>query len=179
MAPPTEEELEKLADYLKANTPDSFVPEEIVEPEPLPEVVIEEIPIEVVEEEVVVVEEDVEPIEPEPIEEIPVKGPRKAQRVKRRKSIRSKVMSDRETRLAGLAALKSEKEIGDLPSTKPLPKTAIGTGNEGKLPNIPNSIPNGLSDAVRQDSVKRTYNLPKTELGPKQATKSKSKSRIQ
>ena len=175
MAPPTEEELEKLAEYLKANTPESFVPEEIVEPEPVPEVVIEEIPIEVVEEEVIVVEEDVEPIEPMPIEEIPVKGPRKAQRVKRRKSISSKVMSDRETRLAGLAALKGEKEIGDLPSTKPLPKTAIGTGNEGKLPTIPNSIPTELSDAVRQDSAKRAYNLPKTELGPKQATKAKSK----
>jgi len=175
MAPPTEEELEKLADYLKANTPESFVAEEIFEPEPIPEVVIEEIPIEVIEEEVIVVEEDLEPIEPTPIEEIPVKGPRKAQRVKRRKSIRSKVMSDRETRLAGLAALKGEKEIGDLPSTKPLPKTAIGTGNEGKLPTIPNSIPTELSDAVRQDSAKRAYSLPKTELGPKQATKFKSK----
>ena len=175
MAPPTEEELEKLADYLKANTPESFVAEEIFEPEPIPEVVIEEIPIEVIEEEVIVVEEDLKPIEPTPIEEIPVKGPRKAQRVKRRKSIRSKVMSDRETRLAGLAALKGEKEIGDLPSTKPLPKTAIGTGNEGKLPTIPNSIPTELSDAVRQDSAKRAYSLPKTELGPKQATKFKSK----
>ena len=175
MAPPTEEELEKLADYLKANTPESFVAEEIFEPEPIPEVVIEEIPIEVIEEEVIVVEEDLKPIEPTPIEEIPVKGPRKAQRVKRRKSIRSKVMSDRETRLAGLAALKGEKEIGDLPSTKPLPKTAIGTGNEGKLPTIPNSIPTELSDAVRQDSAKRAYSLPKTELGPKQATKVKSK----
>ena len=175
MAPPTEEELSRLADYLKANTPQSFVAEEIVEPEPIPEVVIEETSIEVIEEEVIVVEEDVEPIEPMPIEEIPVKGPRKAQRVKRRKSIRSKVMSDRETHLAGLAALKGEKEIGDLPSTKPLPKTAIGTGNEGKLPTIPNSIPNELSDAVRQESAKRAYNLPKTELGPKQATKAKSK----
>ena len=175
MAPPTEEELNRLADYLKANTPESFVAEQIVEADALPEVIIEEIPIEVIEEEDIIALEDVKPAMPMPIEELPVKGPRKAQRVKRRKSIRSKVMSDRETHLAGLAAVKGKKQIGDLPSTKPLPKTAIGTGNEGKLPTIPNSIPTGLSDAVRQDSAKRAYNLPKTELGPKPVTKANSK----
>ena len=51
---------------------------------------------------------------PEIIEEVEIvksKGPRQAQRIKRRKAIRSKVLSDRETKLAGLAALNSDKEI--------------------------------------------------------------------
>ena len=59
---------------------------------------------------------------PEPVE---TKGPRKATSVKRRKAKRAKVMSDRETKLAGLAAVKGDKEIGDLPSTKPLQKLQL------------------------------------------------------
>ena len=180
MSPPTEEELERLADYLKENTPESFVTDEVVEGEveveSPQEVTATEIPIEVVEEETIILEEDTESnVESPPIEQ-PVKGPRKAQRVKRRKSIHPKVMSDRETRLAGLAAVDSKREIGQLPSTQPIPKTAIGIGNEGKLPTIPKSIPTGLGEAMRQDSAKRAYNFPKTQLGPKQITAAKQKS---
>ena len=176
MAPPTDEELSRLAKYLEENTPEAFTIEKPVEPEPAPQKIVEEIPIEVIEEEIVIVEEEEEIIvQPNPVEPAP-KGPRKAQRMKKRKSIPSKVMSDRETRLAGLAAINTNKEIGDLPSTKPIPKTAIGMGSEGKLPTIPKSISTALDDAARQDSAKRVYDLPKTKLGPKPVSKKKSKS---
>ena len=167
MAPPTEEELLRLAEYLEANTPESFAPEEIVEAVPEPVEVIEEIPIEVVEEEIIITEtmhEEVVEEVPEPVES---KGPRKPQRGKRRKAKRSKIMSAREAGLAGLAAVKGDRDIGDLPMTKPLPKTAIGVGKEGAMPSIPNTIPTELNDAARQDSSKRSRNLPETQLGPK------------
>ena len=172
MAPPTEEELLRLEDYLQANTPETFAMPEIIEEsveveEPLtttePEI-IEEEPEEISEPEI-----EVETV-PEIIEEIEIiksKGPRQAQRIKRRKSIRSKVMSDRDTKLAGLAALKSEKEIKGLPSTKPIPKTAIGIGNEGKFKSITGKFSNDIGDAARQDSTKKNRSLPKTKLGPK------------
>ena len=83
-------------------------------------------------------------------------------------------MTDRETRLAGLAAVKNQKEIGDLPKTKLLPKTPIGIGHEGTLPEIPKFISSSLNDAARQESAKRTHKLPQTKLGPKSVTKSKS-----
>ena len=168
MAPPTEEEILRLESYLEQNTPEAFVQEEIV-PEPvLIEEVVEEIPVELPAEEpsIPLIEETV--VEEPEIEEIQVvKGPRKPQVIKRRKAVRAKVMSDRDTKLAGLAAVKGDRNIGELPSTKPIPKTAIGTGNEGKFDSIPNTIKNELSDAVRQDSANKNHNLPGTKLGPK------------
>tara|TARA_B100000700_G_scaffold272649_1_gene316402 strand:+ start:1519 stop:3204 length:1686 start_codon:yes stop_codon:yes gene_type:complete len=175
MAPPTEEELLRLAEYLEANTPESFAPEEIVEITPETEPIIEEIPIEVVEEEIIITEtEQEEVVEDEPEVESPPKGPRKPQRVKRRKSKHVNMMSDRDARLAGLAAVKGDKEIGEMPSNDLLPKTAIGKGKEGSLPMIPNTIPTELGDVVRQDSAKKTHALPRTKLGPKTVTKKKS-----
>ncbi len=167
MAPPTEEELLRLAEYLEANTPESFVPEEIMEEAPEPVEVIEEIPIEVLEEEIIITETVQEEIVEEAPEPIVSKGPRKPQLVKRRKAKHAKVMSARETKLAGLAAVKGDREIGELPSAEPLPKTAIGVGKEGAMPSIPNTIPTGLNDAARQDSAKKSRNLPETKLGPK------------
>jgi len=35
------------------------------------------------------------------------------------------------------------------------------------MPSIPNTIPTGLNDAARQDSAKKSRNLPETKLGPK------------
>ncbi len=177
MAPPTEEELLRLAEYLEANTPESFAFEEIVEPVPEPVKVIEEIPIEVVEEEIIITETIQEEIVEEVPEPVETKGPRKPQRVKRRKAKHAKVMSARETKLAGLAAVKGDRKIGDLPSTKPLAKTAIGVGKEGAMPSIPNTIPTELNDAARQDSAKKPRNMPKTELGPKAVSVKKSDSK--
>ena len=119
------------------------------------------------EEEIIITEtiqEEVVEEVPEPVES---KGPRKPQRVKRRKAKHAKVMSAREAGLAGLAAVKGDRDIGDLPMTKPLPKTAIGVGKEGAMPSIPNTIPTELNDAARQDSAKKSRNLPETKLGPK------------
>ena len=136
MAPPTEEEILRLENYLEENTPESFVieelVEEIVEETPIPteaEVVTEVQEIETVIIEEVETIEEVEVVTVEPVK----KGPRKAQRVKRRKATHARVPSDRETKLAGLSAVSKNKVIGDLPSTKPLPKTAIGVGSEGKV----------------------------------------------
>ena len=176
MAPPTEEELLRLAEYLEANTPESFVSEEIIEIVPEPVEVIEEIPIEVVEEEIIITETVQEEIVEEAPEPIVSRGPRMPQRVKRRKAKHAKVMSARETKLAGLAAVKGDREIGELPSAEPLPKTAIGVGKEGAMPSIPNTIPTRLNDAARQDSAKKSRNLPETKLGPKAVGGKKSNS---
>ena len=176
MAPPTEEELLRLAEYLEANTPESFTPEEIIEEVSEIIEIIEEIPIEVVEEEIIITET----VQEEVVEEVPEpvisKGPRKPQRVKRRKAKRVQVMSNRDAKFAGLAAVKGDREIGELPSTEPLPKTAIGVGKEGNMPSIPNTIPTRLNDAARQDSAKKSRTLPKTKLGPKAIGKKKTKS---
>jgi hypothetical protein len=170
MAPPTEEELLRLADYLEQNTPDSFTNEER-------EILVEDLPVTEVQ------EAEIEHLEPEEIEivlteiieeeieDIPVpnvsKGPRKAQTVKRRRSKKAKIMNDREMRKAGLDAAKSSTISGEIPSSKPIPKTAIGHGREGKMPSIPGVIPNSLSDVVRQDSTNKVRTLPSTQLGPK------------
>ena len=184
-APPTEEELLRLSEYLEANTPDSFTMEETIEIPPVIEgnveenieEMIDESSTDIIEEVIEIVEEKSEPVVPEPPKIVPKKGPRKAQRMKRRKAVHSKIMTDRETRLAGLAAVKNRREIGDLPATNPLPKTAIGKGSEGSLPEIPKSITNGLNDAAKQEAAKRMHKLPQTKLGPKSVSKSKSNSR--
>ena len=112
-------------------TPESFVKEEPVELVPVIEEIVEEIeddnPPEHFEEVTEIVEEENEEVVEDIPKIIPKKGPRKAQRMKRRKAVHSKIMTDRETRLAGLAAVKNRKEIGDLPRPS-LPKTAIGIG---------------------------------------------------
>ena len=178
MAPPTEEEMLRLETYLDDNTPESFVIEEIVdeivEESPIPPVAevvteIKEIVEEIVEEAETIEEAEVVTFEPEK------KGPRKAQRVKRRKATHARVPSDRETKLAGLSAVSKNKVIGDLPSTNPLPKTAIGVGSEGKFKSISNKISSGISDAVRQDPSKKKHTLPATKLGPKPARRTKAK----
>ena len=178
MAPPTEEEMLRLETYLDDNTPESFVIEEIVdeivEESPIPPVAevvteIKEIVEEIVEEAETIEEAEVVTFEPEK------KGPRKAQRVKRRKATHARVPSDRETKLAGLSAVSKNKVIGDLPSTNPLPKTAIGVGSEGKFKSITNKISSGISDAVRQDPSKKKHTLPATKLGPKPARRTKAK----
>ena len=173
MAPPTEEEMQRLTNYLEENTPESFVAENIVEE--IIDEIIEETPISTeVEPDIIpeVQESDIGLVEePEVVETVNVepekKGPRKAQRVKRRKPTRTKILSDRETKLAGLSAVNKNRIIGDLPSTKPLPKTAIGSGSEGKFESITKRISSGISDAVRQDSGKKNPKLPATKLGPK------------
>ena len=178
MAPPTEEEILRLENYLEENTPESFVieelVEEIVEETPTPteaEVVteVQEIETVIIEEVETIEEVEVVTVEPEK------KGPRKAQRVKRRKATHAVVPSDRETKLAGLSAVSKNKVIGDLPSTNLLPKTAIGVGSEGKFKSISKKISSGISDAVRQDPSKKNHTLPATKLGPKPARRTKAK----
>ena len=178
MAPPTEEELLRLADYLEENTPDSFIIEENQN-------VIEEpatMELQVVETNILQVEE-IEPALIETVEEkgevtiVPntTKGPRKAQTVKRRRPKKTKMMNDREMRKAGLDAAKGGRITGDIPSSRPIPKTVIGHGREGKMPSIPEVIPNSLSDVVRQDSATKVRKLPRTQLGPKSVSSIHSK----
>ena len=180
MAPPTEEEILRLENYLGENTPESFVFEEIFEE------IVDETPIQPVAEAEVVTEireidsvsvEEIETIEEAEVVSVEAekKGPRKAQRVKRRRASHARVLSDRETRLAGLSAVSKNKVIGDLPSPNPLPKTAIGVGSEGKFKSISKKIGAGISDAVRQDPSKKNHTLPATKLGPKPAQRTKAK----
>ncbi len=170
MAPPTEEELLRLAEYLEANTPDSFTLEnELMEDSSLDTGIPtggEEIPIEVIEEETIITEVIEEVVVEEEVAVIISKVPRTPQRMKRRKSRHPKIMDDRETRTAGLAAATDGKIESEMPTNKFLPKTVVGQGREGLLPNIPNVIPNELRDVVRQDSAKRISVLPKSKTGP-------------
>jgi len=95
------------------------------------------------------------------------KGPRTPQRMKRRKSKHPEIMDGRAARAAGLAAATDGTIESEMPTNKHLPKTAIGQGRDGHLPNISNVIPNELKDVVRQDSTKRISILPDTKLGLK------------
>lgn len=176
MAPPTEEEMLRLASYLEENTPEAFSPtednEQIIEDVEI----IAETPIEIIEEEPIIPEipETVQEVI-ETIQEVSKpKGPRQAQRVKRKKSVKTKVMTDREMKLAGLAAVKGDKKIGEIPSTKSIPKTVVGVGTEGRFKEIPQTIKNELSDAIRQDSSQKEHSLPETKLGPKTVERKKS-----
>jgi len=180
MAPPTEEEILRLENYLDENTPEPFVieevVEEIIEETPITPVTISEVEPEIQEFEPFIIEasEVVEKAEVA-IVEPKKKGPRKAQRVRRRKATHTRVPSDRETRLAGLSAVSKNKVIGDLPSTDLIPKTAIGVGSEGKFKSISKKISSGIKDAVRQEHTKKNHNLPATKLGPKPAQRTKAK----
>lgn len=170
MAPPTEEELLLLAEYLAANTPEAFVvdtdslDEIIQDVEELPEV--ENIPIEVIEEETIMTETSEEPGVEEVVLAKVSKGPRTPQRMKRRKSKHPQIMDGRAARAAGLAAATDGTIESEIPTNKHLPKTAIGQGRDGQLPNISNVIPNELRDVVRQDSTKRISILPDIKTGP-------------
>jgi hypothetical protein len=169
MAPPTEEELLMMADYLEENTPDTIFEE-------INKLSIEEVTMEVEEVEIIPNEHDREEsttsdVAEEVNDEVPIhivsKGPRKAQTVKRRRSRKIKIMSDREMRKSSLDAAKSGNITSEMPSSNMIPKTTIGLGREGQMPTIPELIPNSISDIVRQESTNKVRNLPKTQLGPK------------
>ena len=171
MAPPTEEELLRLSEYLEANTPETFV----VDTEAIDEInqdveeqlEVQDIPIEVIEEETIMTETSEEPVVEEVVLANIPKGPRTPQRMKRRKSKHPEIMDGRAARAAGLAAATDGTIESEMPTNKHLPKTAIGQGRDGQLPNISNVIPNELKDVVRQDSTKRISILPDTKPGLK------------
>ena len=157
--------------------PETFRIEEAVEtnteaePELTEEIIIEEVeeiisqvPEEAEEEILEKVEEEEELVEI-------VKGPRKAQIVRRRKSVSPKVMNDRETRLSGLAAVNKTKIVAEFPATKPIPKTVIGDGKDGRFELIPETITTSLGQAAKQDSAKINHILPKTKVAPKSIQK--------
>lgn len=171
MAPPTEEELLRLSEYLEANTPETFV----VDTESIDEInqdveeqpEVQDIPIEVIEEETIMTETSEEPVVEEVVLPKISKGPRIPQRMKRRKSKRPEIMDGRAARAAGLAAATDGTIESEMPPSEHLPKTAVGQGRDGQLPNISNVIPNELKDVVRQDSTKRISILPDTKPGLK------------
>ena len=172
MAPPTEEELLRLSEYLKANTPDSFVVdtdsaedinqdvEELTEPH--------DIPLEVIEEEIIMTVVSEEPVVEEVVLPKISKGPRTPQRMKRRrKSKHPEILGDRATRAAGLAAATHGMIESEMPINKHLPKTVVGQGREVQLPKLSNVIPNELRDVVRLNSTKQIGILPDTERASK------------
>ena len=165
MAAPSEEELLRLSQHIEDTLPEEFVPE------PVEEVLIEEVPV-VIEEEEIIIIEDIEPEpvveipEPEPEPEVP-KGPRMPQRVKRNRKRSIQVASAEEISRSSLSAVAEVEIATDMPSEELLPMTAVGEGRSAEFREIPEIIPNDLSDVVRQDATNRTPVLPKTELGPK------------
>ena len=169
MAPPTEEELLRLSEYLKANTPDSFVvdtdsaEDTTHDVEELPEA--QELPVEVVEEETIMTVVSEEPVVEEVVSPNISKGPRTPQRMKRRKSKHPEIMDDRATRAAGLAAATEGVIESEMPTNKHLPKTVVGQGREVPLPNLSNVIPNELRDVVRLNSAKQIGTIPGSERG--------------
>ena len=58
--------------------------------------------------------------------------------------------------------------------SKSIPKTVVGVGTEGRFKEIPQTIKNELSDAIRQDSSQKEHSLPETKLGPKTVERKKS-----
>jgi hypothetical protein len=167
MAPPTEEELLRLSEYLEANTPETFV----VDTESTDEINLDveippeaqDIPIEVIEEETIMTETSEEPVVEEVVLANISKGPRTPQRIKRRKSKHPEIMDGRAARAAGLAAATDGTIDSEMPTNEHLPKTVVGKGRDGLLPNISNIIPNELKDVVRQGSTKRIGILPDTK----------------
>lgn len=173
LAPLSEEELEQLAQHVKETLPSEINIENSVEEiidEPI--AVIEQIPIEF-EEEVIIIEE---PETPELVEETPFKkGPRVAQRMKRRKPSSPTKMGDRQISRSGLAAALGGEIKAEMPIPKPVPQLAIGSVEIPELPEIPNIVPNSLDEVLRQPAAKKIAKLPSTELGPKPLESAASK----
>ena len=171
MAPPTEEELLRLGEYLAANTPETFVVDtesaDEIKPDVEEQPETQDIPVEVIEEETIMTETSEEPIVEVVVLAEVSKRPRTPQRMKRRKSKHPEIMDGRAARAAGLAAATDGTIESEMPTNKYLPKTAVGQGRDGQLPNISNVIPNELKDVVRQDSTTRISILPDTKPGLK------------
>ncbi len=187
LAPLTNEEMEILAKHIENSLPPEFVPmeDEIVEIE---SVLSEEIPIEIVEEEQIIISNEVEAQPMIGKEAVVTKGPRPAQRVRKRLSSSPDILDKREVANSGLAAV-GESEIdselpaipellpkvalvegktGELPAIPELlPKVVLGKGRTGELPAIPEIIPTSLTDVVRESTSKMISELPKINLGPK------------
>ena len=164
LAPLTEEEISQMEEYISENTPKQAIEENISEID-LEEETIEEL-VEIIEEPLI--EEDIVKVQPVQVEEfVHNKGPRTAQVVKRkrpRKRPKIKMLSRRKSRLSAAVG----KEIkSEFPQTQGIPKTVIGHGRTGKLPEIPSIIPNSLDDVVKQKSSTKDLDLPKPEPSSK------------
>ena len=173
LAPLSEEELEQLAQHVEETLPQETKLEDIVEEiinEPIE--IVEEIPIEFEEEIIIIEETEV----PEVVEEIPVKkGPRVAQRVKRRAPSSPTKMGDRQILRSGLAAALGGEIIAEMPTPKPVPQLAVGNVEISELPEIPNIVPSSLDEVLRQPAAKKNAKMPSTELGPKPLESAASK----
>ena len=133
LAPPTEEELLRLAQHVEDTLPPEFVREEI-KLNPIEDVIPEEeIMVELPEftpMDEILVEEPVIEI----IEDIIAKGPRSAQLVKRRKPTPLDIPDMEEIRRSALAAAPVIEFSPNLPGPVNIPKIAIGYSREVELP---------------------------------------------
>ena len=154
LAPLTDEEIAQIEEYIKINTP------ETIDDEPIQQIVDqEEIEEKVIHEEIIEETEEIVEVVSESIETKP-KGPRIAQVVKRRKAkhhIPNSSITSSKSRLS--AARGKEIEIS-LPGPKDIPKTAVGSARESKLPEIPSIIPSSLGQVVKQKSANKDLDLP-------------------
>ena len=164
LAPLTEEEISQMEEYISENTPKQAIEENISEID-LEEETIEEL-VEIIEEPII--EEDIVEVQPvQPEEFVHNKGPRTAQVVKRkrpRKTTQNQNVISQKSRLSAAVG----KEIkSEFPQTQGIPKTVIGHGRTGKLPEIPSVIPNSLDDVVKQKSSTKDLDLPKPKPSSK------------
>ncbi|HIF46170.1 MAG TPA: DUF835 domain-containing protein [Candidatus Poseidoniales archaeon] len=136
LAPPTEEELLRLAQHVEDTLPPEFVKEEIIiepfeeelivelpELEPMDEIIIEKPIIEIIEKTV-----------SEIMEQQITKGPRGAQFVKRRKPAPLNLPNMEEIRRSALSAAQIVETNPQLPGPANIPKIAIGTARVVEFP---------------------------------------------
>ena len=103
------------------------------------------------------------------------KGPRVAQRMKRKAPSSPTKMDDRQILRSGLAAALGGEIIAEMPTPKSVPQLAVGTVDISELPEIPNVVPNSLDEVLRQPAAKKIARMPSTELGPKPLESAASK----
>ena len=164
LAPLTEEEIFQMEEYISENTPKQEIEESISEID-LEEEIIEE-SVEIIEEPII--EEEIIEVQPVQVDEIVhYKGPRTAQVVKRKRAKKAILNQDVISQKSSLSAAVGKEIKSEFPQTQSIPKTVIGHGRTGKLPEIPSIIPNSLDDVVKQKSSTKDLDLPKPEPSSK------------
>lgn len=157
LAPLTEEEISQMEAYISMNTPIDSDEIEIESHIEIEEVLEEELSTEEILESIEVEDIIIEEIQQEEKKYI---GPRSAQIVKRRKAKHSEPIEKIINQNASIIAARGKTIDSKFPETNNLPKTPIGKGRVGELPEIPNIIPTSLNQVVKQKSSTRDLDLP-------------------
>jgi len=167
LAPLNEEELLTLEKHIEATLPPQLDQAEIEAPEvmtisiPQAEIVVEEASVE----EIIIVEEQLQEVV-ENTAPLPPRPPRKAQRVSRRKSSTPPSLSDGDVAKSSISAMSGNEISAEMPVLE-VSSESFGKGRTGEFDEIPELIPNTLSDHIRQPAFSRSPSLPETSDAPK------------